>query len=119
MLGATQGICAKKKPPQHPVKLNTAAAAELQQVPGIGPAIADEILQARKSYGRFKSVNDLQALRGSGTRNLDKIQTYLSAGTPPQPMHANTQAAAPAKNPAAKPSSVVKTPPPANSKEEP
>jgi competence protein ComEA len=62
VLWATQGLSAKKKPGQHPVNLNTVSSAELQQVPGIGPATADKILQACKSYGRFKSVNDLQAL---------------------------------------------------------
>jgi comEA protein len=73
VLWATQGICAKKKPPLHPVNLNTTSAVELQQVPGIGPATADKILQARKSYGRFKSVNDLQAIRGIGPKKLERI----------------------------------------------
>jgi DNA uptake protein ComE-like DNA-binding protein len=36
-------IClAKKKPPGHPVNLNTAGAGELQLVPGIGPSAADQ-----------------------------------------------------------------------------
>lgn len=56
VLWATQGFCAKKKPPLHPVNLNTASSAELQQVPGIGPTTAEKILQARKSYGKCKDV---------------------------------------------------------------
>jgi DNA uptake protein ComE-like DNA-binding protein len=38
---------ASKKPPLHPINLNTANAQELQQVPGIGPATADKILKMR------------------------------------------------------------------------
>src|SRR5882724_2620192 len=38
---------AKKKPPARPVNINTATSEELQQVPGIGPATAEKILQMR------------------------------------------------------------------------
>lgn len=37
VLWATQGLYAKKKPPLHPVNINTDSAEQLQQVPGIGP----------------------------------------------------------------------------------
>jgi len=42
-------------------------------VPGIGPATADKILQARISYVWFKSVDDLQAIRSMGPKRLDKM----------------------------------------------
>lgn len=74
---------AKKKPPAEPVNLNTATSAELQQVPGIGPATAEKILKMRKSYGRFKSVNDLLAIRGIGPKRLAKMRKYLTAGHAP------------------------------------
>ena len=61
----------KKKPPAQPVNINTANSEQLQQVPGIGPATADKILQMRKSYGPFKSVDDLLAIRGLGAKRLD------------------------------------------------
>ena len=47
-------VLATKKPPLHPINLSTASAAELQPVPGIGPATADKFLKMRKSYGPFK-----------------------------------------------------------------
>lgn len=74
------GAAAKKKPPLKPVNINTAASEELQQVPGIGPATAEKILQMRKSYGLFKSVDDLLAIRGIGKKRLDKMRKYLTAG---------------------------------------
>jgi competence protein ComEA len=71
---------AKKKPPASPVNINTANAEQLQQVPGIGPATADKILKMRKSYGPFKSVDDLLAIRGLGQKRLDKMRKYLTVG---------------------------------------
>lgn len=70
----------KKKPPAKPVNINTASSEELQQVPGIGPATAQKILQMRKSYGPFKSVDDLLAIRGLGQKRLDKMRRYLTIG---------------------------------------
>jgi len=81
---------ATKKPPAQPVNINTADAAQLQLVPGIGPSTAEKILQMRKSYGSFKSVNDLAAIRGIGPKRLEKMRKYLTVG----------KTAAPAPNPA-------------------
>ena len=72
----------RKKPPAKPVNLNTATSEELQPVPGIGPATADKILQVRKSYGAFKSVDDLLAIRGLGPKWLEKMRKYLIVGKP-------------------------------------
>ena len=72
----------KKKPPVKPVNINTANSEQLQQVPGIGPATAQKILQMRKAYGPFKSVDDLLAIRGLGQKRLDKMRRYLTVGQP-------------------------------------
>jgi competence ComEA-like helix-hairpin-helix protein len=69
-----------KKPPSHPIDINSASAVQLQEVPGIGPATADKILQMRKSYGAFKSVDDLLSVRGIGAKRLEKMRKYLVAG---------------------------------------
>jgi len=123
VLWATQDLCAKKKPPLHPVNLNTATSTELQQVPGIGPATAEKILQARKSYGHFKSVSDLEAIRGIGPKKLDKMRKYLTVGatSPPTKSTSASQSAkakaAPAKPPMAKPIPHT-APPPASASED-
>jgi competence ComEA-like helix-hairpin-helix protein len=74
------GTFAKKKPPTQPININTASSDQLQQVPGIGPVTAQKILQMRKSYGAFKSVNDLMAIRGIGPKRLEKMRMYLTVG---------------------------------------
>jgi competence ComEA-like helix-hairpin-helix protein len=69
---------ATKKPPLKPININTATSEELQQVPGIGPATAEKILTMRKSYGAFKSVDDLLAIKGLGKKRLEKMRKYLT-----------------------------------------
>jgi competence ComEA-like helix-hairpin-helix protein len=71
---------AKKKPPAQPININTASSDQLQLVPGIGPVTAQKIIQMRKSYGAFKSVNDLMAVRGIGPKRLEKMRMYLTVG---------------------------------------
>jgi competence ComEA-like helix-hairpin-helix protein len=73
---------ATKKPPAQPININTADSTQLQLVPGIGPSTAEKILQMRKSYGAFKSVNDLMAIRGIGPKRLEKMRKYLTLGKP-------------------------------------
>src|ERR1700733_8489271 len=80
LLTATTLFPATKKPPAHPIDINSASSAQLQEVPGIGPATADKILQMRKSYGTFKSVDDLLSVRGIGPKRLEKMRKYLVAG---------------------------------------
>src|ERR1700751_830983 len=71
---------ATKKPPLKPININSASSDELQQVPGIGPATAEKILQMRKSYGAFKSVDDLLSIKGLGKKRLEKMRKYLTVG---------------------------------------
>ena len=98
-------IGGKKKPPARPVNINTATSEELQQVPGIGPATASKILQMRKSYGAFKSVDDLLAIRGLGQKRLDKMRKYLTVGRTitPKGIQSATKPAAPPQKPPDKP----------------
>jgi competence protein ComEA len=93
----------KKKPPAKPVNINTATSEELQQVPGIGPVTAQKILQMRKTYGPFKSVDDLLAIRGLGQKRLDKMRKYLTVGKPIPPK--TPQPSAPPAPSASKPAS--------------
>lgn len=78
LLLAAAMLAATKKPPIKPININTATSEELQQVPGIGPATAEKILLMRKSYGAFKSVDDLLAIKGLGKKRLEKMRKYLT-----------------------------------------
>src|SRR5260370_38600432 len=104
----------KKKPPLQPVNLNTATVLELQQVPGIGPSTADKILKMRKSYGQFKSVDDLRAIKGIGPKRMEKRRKYVTVGKPAPPKKAaNSGARSTLKSapPAPPPKTVNQNPP--------
>ena|SRR5271157_5497953 len=104
-------VLAKKKPPVHPINLNFASAAELQQVPGIGPSTADKILEMRKSYGAFKSVDDLLAIKGIGPKRLNKMRKYLTVAKTPQSKKAPTGAQTASAKPKSPPAKTAATKP--------
>lgn len=58
------------------VRINSASADELQQLPGIGPALAKRIVETR-SRGRFASVEDLLRVPGIGKAKLAKLRDYV------------------------------------------
>lgn len=58
------------------VRINSASVSELQQLPGIGPALAQRIIETR-SGGRFNSVEDLLRVPGIGKAKLAKLRDYV------------------------------------------
>lgn len=56
------------------INLNTASLAELDLLPGIGPALADRIVTERERGGRFVSLRDLQRVSGIGPRTAEKLE---------------------------------------------
>ena len=60
------------------VNVNTASKAELEALPGIGPVKAQAIVDYRKAHGPFKSVDDINKVKGVGDATFDKIKGDLS-----------------------------------------
>lgn len=58
------------------VRINSASAGELQQLPGIGPALAQRIVETRNG-GRFTSADDLLRVPGIGKAKLAKLRDYV------------------------------------------
>lgn len=75
--GSAKAGSGKKNNNQMPrVRINSASASELQQLPGIGPALAQRIVETR-SRGRFTSTEDLLRVPGIGKAKMAKLRDYV------------------------------------------
>ena len=75
-VGSTRAGAEKNNSAVQRVRINSASAGELQQLPGIGPALAQRIVDIR-SRGRFASVEDLLRVPGIGKAKLAKLRDYV------------------------------------------
>ncbi|HUX71290.1 MAG TPA: helix-hairpin-helix domain-containing protein, partial [Cellulomonadaceae bacterium] len=57
-----------------PLDLNAATAAELDALPGIGPVLAQRILDWRAAHGRFTDVEELAEVSGIGPSALSRLR---------------------------------------------
>ena len=60
------------------VNINTAGVEELDQLPGIGPAIAQRIIDYRNEHGEFKKVEDVQEVKGIGDAKYSEIKDSIT-----------------------------------------
>ena len=67
------------------VDINTATQSELEAVKGIGPAKAKAIVEHRQKSGPFKSVDDLDKVKGFGKASVDKLRSELTVGESAKP----------------------------------
>ncbi len=61
-----------------PVNLNTATLAELDGLPGVGPVLAQRILDARESQGGFRAVSDLRKVSGIGDSRYEQLKDLVT-----------------------------------------
>lgn len=66
-----------------PVDINTADAKTLDKtIAGVGPKLAQAIVDYRAKNGPFRSVDELTKIKGLGKATVDKNRTNLTAGQP-------------------------------------
>lgn len=75
-VGSTRAGAEKNNSAVQSVRINSAGVSELQQLPGIGPALAQRIVETRKG-GRFTSADDLLRVPGIGKAKLAKLRDYV------------------------------------------
>ncbi len=66
------------------IDLNTATRSQLDGLPGIGPVIAERILELREKSGPFKRIEDLMNIRGIGEKKFLKLKDLITAKTKQQ-----------------------------------
>ncbi|MEV0794317.1 helix-hairpin-helix domain-containing protein [Kribbella sp. NPDC050459] len=63
--------------PNTPVNLNTATLAELDALPGVGPVLAQRILDYRTQNGPFTTVDQLREVPGVGPKKFDSLRPHV------------------------------------------
>ena len=72
----TQRSLATVLPPVR-MEINSASAAYLQRLPGIGPALAGRIVEYRELHGPFRSPTELMRVRGIGPKTYERLERYV------------------------------------------
>jgi competence protein ComEA len=61
-----------------PLNLNTATAAQFEALPGIGPVLAQHIVEYRTKHGPFRSVDELRQVEGLGGARFNQIKPLVT-----------------------------------------
>ncbi len=83
--GALKAGRARAKPlgRDERIDVNTASEADVDRLPGVGPALARRIVEERERGGAFDSSSDLRSVRGIGPALLAKFEPHLAFGYAP------------------------------------
>lgn len=60
------------------LNINRASPTELENLPGIGPALAARIVAFREAHGPFASVDDLVRVSGIGPKTIDRLRDLVT-----------------------------------------
>ncbi|MEO7272356.1 MAG: helix-hairpin-helix domain-containing protein [Vicinamibacterales bacterium] len=69
---------AKAAAPSGPLNINTATAAQLETLPGIGARTAQAIVDQRQKSGGFKKIEDLMNIKGIGEKSFLKLKPMVT-----------------------------------------
>lgn len=65
------------------INVNTAPPEKLQELPGIGPALAARIVAYREEHGPFSRIEDLTHVSGIGPKTIDGFRNLITVGDDP------------------------------------
>ncbi|HEY3161556.1 MAG TPA: helix-hairpin-helix domain-containing protein [Vicinamibacterales bacterium] len=65
-----------------PVNLNTATPEQLATIPGVGPKMAERIIDYRQKNGGFKKIEDLMNVSGVGEKSFLKMKPLITVTAP-------------------------------------
>lgn len=81
VLTGADGGTADDLAPNETVDLNTATAAELQKLPGVGEVLASRIIVYRAENGPFAAPEELMKVEGIGKAKFDAVKDRITVNT--------------------------------------
>lgn len=58
------------------IRVNTASSDELEELPGVGPATAEAIIEHRQARGAFRAFEELEEVPGIGPKTIENIRPF-------------------------------------------
>lgn len=77
MAPSTERMRSLRPPVAEQLDLNTATEQDLEALPGIGPVLAERIVEYRQSRGGFRDVTQLRHVKGIGKKKFERIRTIV------------------------------------------
>jgi competence protein ComEA len=71
-------IPSSKRPHQGLLDLNRATSQDFDALPGVGPKLAERILEYRQSVGIFHSLDELRGVKGIGKKKFERIRSLVT-----------------------------------------
>jgi competence protein ComEA len=87
----------RESAPTYQVDLNEAERAELLQLPGVGPNLAQRILEYRQAHHGFRTVDELARVRGVGLITLERLRPWVCVSAVEEPEEDPDEATIPVK----------------------
>jgi competence protein ComEA len=75
--GSAQTTASAASQPAGPLDLNTATLDQLEELPGVGPVLAQRILDYRLKQGRFTSIDELRSVSGIGDQRFAELKDLV------------------------------------------
>jgi competence protein ComEA len=76
-VGPVANGSASANSPVGPLNINTATAAQLDSLPGVGPATARAIISYRSEHGPFATIEELASVKGIGPAKLTQLKELV------------------------------------------
>jgi competence protein ComEA len=74
-----------KRPIAEKLDLNRATKQDFEALPGVGPVLAERIIEYRQARGAFRDVEQLRRIKGIGNKKFDRIRPLVGVTAPAVP----------------------------------
>jgi competence ComEA-like helix-hairpin-helix protein len=80
VLDSNDAVDELRQLPDMRIDINTASAAEMSVLPGLGPLLAERFVDNRATQGPIASIDDLDRVNGFGPAIIERIRPYAVVG---------------------------------------